>query len=222
MKTLEEYNATYKEFTDKLDVFIRAEIEAFFATCKEKNHFVYEVLIGIQPEKTAELFKEYGLEGMSVGMQVDCRNSTVKYMYDQCFLDFRDTPSFSKVAPSYLEHLLEVVKQGTTRPDWTELYAKHNPPKETPKNKVDRLFGMLPSKHVDLSEVWDDGDGKKVQIEAGSVGWTIIFADASTRYADISQLPSKNLNAATETLLKIFPNAKKVESKDYTSKLSER
>ena len=75
-----------------------------------------------------------------------------------------------------------------------------------------RMFGMMPSKETEVSNIYDDGDGMKVTIEAGPNGWTILMADGSSRYKDESKGTEANLAEAEKIAKGLFPDLKKISS----------
>lgn len=72
-----------------------------------------------------------------------------------------------------------------------------------------RFFGMMPISEVALSKKFIDENGLTVLIQAGTGGWTIIFADTSTSYEDCEDSVQNNFNKAireAESVLgKIIP-----------------
>lgn len=49
---------------------------------------------------------------------------------------------------------------------------------------MNRFFGMMPSEEIKRSETFLDCMGARVRIDAGPNGWTVIWCDGSTVYAD--------------------------------------
>lgn len=74
------------------------------------------------------------------------------------------------------------------------------------------MFGMMPSSEVKIEKtIYLDTDPKsldKVRIQAGENGWTIIWADRSTSYQDISGTVESNFDNAMRVLKEKFPNAR--------------
>ena len=51
---------------------------------------------------------------------------------------------------------------------------------------MQRFFGMMPMKEVERTEHFVDKYGESVRIDAGPNGWTVRFADMSSKYNDES------------------------------------
>ena len=66
-----------------------------------------------------------------------------------------------------------------------------------------RLFGMMPSSEVKIQKIYRDALDLQIIVEAGPHGYTIIYADGSTKYKDIDDTPENNFKRALE-LLKDF------------------
>lgn len=47
---------------------------------------------------------------------------------------------------------------------------------EVQKPKMNRFFGMMPSSEVQISKTFKDRNGRKIIIDAGKNGWTIMWA----------------------------------------------
>ena len=47
---------------------------------------------------------------------------------------------------------------------------------------MDRFMGMMPSSEIEIEKRFDTGNGFTVTIQAGPNGWTIIYADQSTKF----------------------------------------
>ena len=73
-----------------------------------------------------------------------------------------------------------------------------------------RLFGMMPAKEIEVSNIYDDGYGKKVRIEAGPNGWVILLADGSSKYKDESKGTEANLAEAEKIAKGFFRNLRKI------------
>ncbi len=73
-----------------------------------------------------------------------------------------------------------------------------------------RMFGMMPSKEIEVSNIYDDGDGMKVTIDAGPNGWSILLADGSSKYKDESKGTEANLAEAEKIAKGFFPNLRKI------------
>lgn len=59
-----------------------------------------------------------------------------------------------------------------------------------------RFFGMMPSDCIEISKDFKDEDGLEVHIDAGPEGWTVTYADYSTKYADIKGTAEENYERA--------------------------
>ena len=59
-----------------------------------------------------------------------------------------------------------------------------------------RFFGMMPVKEIERSVTFRDKYGDKVRIDAGPNGWTVRFADMSSRYKDESIGTDQNFKNA--------------------------
>lgn len=59
-----------------------------------------------------------------------------------------------------------------------------------------RFMGMMPSSCIEIRKDFKDKDGKKVHIDAGPEGWTVIYADGSTQYDDVVATSEDNYKAA--------------------------
>lgn len=65
---------------------------------------------------------------------------------------------------------------------------------------MNRFFGMMPSSEVKIQKKFVDDLGLKITIQAGENGWTILYADHSSEYADVVDTVENNFNKALETL----------------------
>lgn len=59
-----------------------------------------------------------------------------------------------------------------------------------------RFFGMMPSTEIEIEKYYKDKDGYKITIQAGLKGWTIIYADSSTEFRDITTSADENFREA--------------------------
>jgi len=59
-----------------------------------------------------------------------------------------------------------------------------------------RFFGMMPSSEIELEERYLDKDSYNISIQAGPHGWSIIYADSSSEYADIDATSEENFETA--------------------------
>lgn len=74
---------------------------------------------------------------------------------------------------------------------------------------MNRFFGIMPISEVAISKKFIDENGLTVLIQAGTGGWTIIFADQSTSYEDCEDSAKNNFDKAIKeaesTLGKLSP-----------------
>ncbi len=59
-----------------------------------------------------------------------------------------------------------------------------------------RFFGMMPSSEIEIEKHYKDKDGYKIMIQAGKNGWTILYADSSSQYRDITRSIDDNFREA--------------------------
>jgi hypothetical protein len=69
---------------------------------------------------------------------------------------------------------------------------------------MNRFFGMMPSSEIEISKSFKDENGLEITIDAGPHGWTIIYADYSTKYEDVDDTAENNFNKAFSILTKEF------------------
>lgn len=67
-------------------------------------------------------------------------------------------------------------------------------------NNMKRFFGMMPSSEIEQEKRYIDDSGLKITIQAGKNGWTILYADSSSEYADVVDTTENNHNKALEVL----------------------
>ena len=65
---------------------------------------------------------------------------------------------------------------------------------------MNRFFGMMPSSQVKMSKRFVDDLGLKITIDAGENGWTILYADSSSEYADVIDTTLNNFNNAVKVM----------------------
>ena len=65
---------------------------------------------------------------------------------------------------------------------------------------MNRFMGLMPTSEVKITKHFIDDSGKRIAIQAGEKGWTIIFADHSTKYKNVENTTLSNLNEAVDTL----------------------
>lgn len=73
-----------------------------------------------------------------------------------------------------------------------------------------RFFGMMPSDCIEKEKRFKTESGLVLQIQAGREGWTIIYADGSSEYKDISDTTENNFNEAYERVKKLFPEMEEI------------
>ena len=59
-----------------------------------------------------------------------------------------------------------------------------------------RFMGIMPSECIEIRKDFRSGSGLKVHIDAGSEGWTVIYADGSTNYEDNVATAQENYERA--------------------------
>lgn len=61
---------------------------------------------------------------------------------------------------------------------------------------MQRFMGLMPNSEIEIQKTFIDPFGLKITIEAGPNGWTIIYADHSTKYADVINPSEVNFQKA--------------------------
>lgn len=61
---------------------------------------------------------------------------------------------------------------------------------------MNRFMGLMPANEIEKSQTFLDEHGLKVTIEAGPNGWTIIYADSSSKYEDVINTTEENFYKA--------------------------
>lgn len=78
-----------------------------------------------------------------------------------------------------------------------------------------RFFGMMPVDEIERTEHFVDDCGLPVLIDAGPNGWTVRFADMSSKYKDESIGTEANFknayDVAVESVGKLTPKSEKEE-----------
>ena len=69
-----------------------------------------------------------------------------------------------------------------------------------------RFFGMMPVNEIERTEHFVDKCGLSVRIDAGPNGWTVRFADMSSRYKDESIGTEANFKNAYEVAVSCVGN----------------
>lgn len=75
-----------------------------------------------------------------------------------------------------------------------------------------RFFGMIPSSEIGKERYFKDKDGYKITIQAGVNGWTIIYADSSTEFKDITASTEENFNTAYDLAVRRLGILTEIES----------
>ena len=65
---------------------------------------------------------------------------------------------------------------------------------------MNRMFGLMPRNEVEKERSFKDPNGLTITIQAGPNGWTIIYADYSSRYADVESTTEENFDTAFKTV----------------------
>lgn len=86
--------------------------------------------------------------------------------------------------------------------NWKDLYfarvTVRKISKEKQTKKMKRFFGMMPVNEIERTEHFVDENGLSVRIDAGPNGWTVRFADMSSKYKDESIGTEANFKNAYE------------------------
>jgi len=64
---------------------------------------------------------------------------------------------------------------------------------------MNRMFGLMPSSEVEKEKSFKDPHGLTITIQAGPNGWTIIYADHSSRWDDVESTTEENFDKAFRT-----------------------
>ena len=59
-----------------------------------------------------------------------------------------------------------------------------------------RFFGMMPSSEIEIERYYKDKNGYRVRIQAGVNGWTVIYADSSSDFKDVTVSTDENFKDA--------------------------
>jgi hypothetical protein len=78
---------------------------------------------------------------------------------------------------------------------------------------MNRFFGMMPRNEIEAEKHYMDCSGYSITIQAGSHGWAIIYADASSEYKDIDAATDQNFNDAYNVATKRLGKLKETKSK---------
>lgn len=89
-------------------------------------------------------------------------------------------------------------------------------PEEQPVHKMRRFAGMMPVSEIERTEHFVDEYGMSVRVDAGPNGWTVRFADMSSKYMDESIGTDANFknayDVAVECVGKLTPESKEEDS----------
>ena len=64
---------------------------------------------------------------------------------------------------------------------------------------MNRMFGLMSSNEIEKEKSFKDPDGLTITIQAGPNGWTIIYADYSSRWDDVESTTEENFDTAFKT-----------------------
>lgn len=106
------------------------------------------------------------------------------------------------LAAGYFQGVRKIMVD-TIHDGYRDLFLKEEESKSEQKHsdvvggtRMKRFAGMMPANEVERSEAFKDQNNQKVRIDAGPNGWTIIWADLSTTYADAPVGTEENFKAA--------------------------
>jgi hypothetical protein len=84
-----------------------------------------------------------------------------------------------------------------------------------------RFYGLLPRSAIEIQKSFNDGNGSVIRVEAGPTGWTVIWADRSTDFADVADSSLNNYNSAVSFAKQYFPDMVEICSREKTFNLVE-
>ena len=61
---------------------------------------------------------------------------------------------------------------------------------------MNRIFGLMPVAEIEKEQRFKDTYGLSIIIQAGPNGWTIIYADSSSKWNDEENTTEENFNKA--------------------------
>lgn len=61
---------------------------------------------------------------------------------------------------------------------------------------MNRMFGLMPSNEVEKERSYKDPHGLTITIQAGPNGWTIMYADGSSKWNDENNTTKENFAKA--------------------------
>lgn len=65
-----------------------------------------------------------------------------------------------------------------------------------------RFFGMMPSSEIKIEKCYKDKNEYKITIQSGQNGWTVIYADSSSEFRDITKSADENFREAYNLAVK--------------------
>lgn len=88
---------------------------------------------------------------------------------------------------------------------------------------MNRFFGMMPAEEVDVYFEYKDSSGLDITIEAGTKGWTVVYADKSTDYCDVDDTAENNFkkayHAAVQNVGKLYTHSQYYRMKQFKKNL---
>ena len=66
---------------------------------------------------------------------------------------------------------------------------------------MNRFFGMMPADEIEIERTFVDRTGLKATIQAGKNGYTVLWDDGSSDYADVEDTAQNNYQKALDTYL---------------------
>lgn len=64
---------------------------------------------------------------------------------------------------------------------------------------MNRFFGMMPANQTEVTKHYRDEYNNKIMIQAGNEGWTVIYADHSCDFDDVTAPVEDNFKTAYTT-----------------------
>lgn len=84
-----------------------------------------------------------------------------------------------------------------------------------------RFCGMMPSSEIEKTKQYKNSHDLKITIEAGVHGWTITYADSSTKYKDTDSTTDENFKTAYDIATKDLGTLTEISSKPESECWSE-
>ena len=66
---------------------------------------------------------------------------------------------------------------------------------------MNRFFGMMPVDEIEIERTFVDENDLKATIQAGKNGWSVLWDDCSSDYADVEDTAQNNYQKALDTYL---------------------